>query len=264
MDAADFYFQNLRDNPFTPLSIDTERSLVMAAHAGDISARDTLIANNQGMIVRIAKKYLGMAGDQTLMDLIQWGNLGLMHAIRKFEPHRDVQFCTYAVYWIRAYIRRWSMMSGEQISYSDRHLEHRATVRSVIARSPTGSCTAEQVIQQTGMPAKWVNDVFDTLSNRVISLDAEYTSRRDANEDAALAEVITGDDPDYDRCAEAALLRDRISDLPPLWRKVILLRYTYGLTHGETGQSLGISREGSRQIERKAIETLRSAMQVNR
>lgn len=88
------------------LDRDAERELLQCAQAGDTAALETLLARNTGLVAKIAHKYLPVAGRLEYADLEQEGRLGLLHAVRKFDPGRGCRLSTYAVPWIRQAIVR--------------------------------------------------------------------------------------------------------------------------------------------------------------
>lgn len=101
-DSLTLYLREIRRTElFTP---DEEYRTACAARSGDFSARQSMIEHNLRLVVNIAKGYLGRG--VPLADLIEEGNLGLMHAINKFEPERGFRFSTYATWWIRQSIER--------------------------------------------------------------------------------------------------------------------------------------------------------------
>lgn len=101
-DAVQLYLQNIRCTKL--LKAEEERLLAERAIAGDDTARDGLIESNLRLVVTIARRYLhrGLA----LPDLIEEGNLGLIHAISKFDPTKGFRFSTYGTWWIRQAIER--------------------------------------------------------------------------------------------------------------------------------------------------------------
>lgn len=95
------------------LSKDEEQELAILIEAGDDKAKKRFVESNLRLVVSIAKKHQG-AG-LPLIDLIQEGNLGLMHAVEKFEHKRELKFSTYATWWIRQYITRAIANKGRTI-----------------------------------------------------------------------------------------------------------------------------------------------------
>jgi RNA polymerase nonessential primary-like sigma factor len=90
-----------------------ERALALRVREGDFEARQKMIEHNLRLVVNIAKHYLNRG--LSLLDLIEEGNLGLMHALEKFEPERGFRFSTYATWWIRQNIERAIMNQSRTI-----------------------------------------------------------------------------------------------------------------------------------------------------
>ena len=97
------YLKAVRD--FPPLTREDEHGLALRARKGDNSAKQKLVRHNLAFVVAIARKQ--RRGTVRLDDLIQEGNVGLMRAVEKFDPHAGTRFSTYAVWWIRAYIGKY-------------------------------------------------------------------------------------------------------------------------------------------------------------
>lgn len=100
-----YYFNDVRHHAL--LSIDDELSLCLASQNGSKAARERLIVCNLRLVLRIARQY--QRSSMALEDIIEEGNLGLMHAVRKFDAHLGYRLSTYAVPWIRQYIERGIM-----------------------------------------------------------------------------------------------------------------------------------------------------------
>src|SRR5512133_418792 len=110
-DALTVYLRQVRRTAlFTPQE---EFELASKARAGDFAARQSMIEHNLRLVVSIAKAYMGRG--VPLSDLIEEGNLGLMHAIDKFEPERGFRFSTYATWWIRQSVDRALMCQGRVV-----------------------------------------------------------------------------------------------------------------------------------------------------
>src|SRR4051812_41164816 len=113
-ESSDTLTLYLRDVRRTELfTADEEFEAATRARAGDFAARQSMIEHNLRLVVSIAKGYLGRG--VPLSDLIEEGNLGLMHAIGKFEPERGFRFSTYATWWIRRAGGRAVMTRGRGI-----------------------------------------------------------------------------------------------------------------------------------------------------
>jgi RNA polymerase primary sigma factor len=97
------YLKQIREYP--PLGRDEEHDLALRARAGDRQAAHKLIRHNLAFVVAIARKQ--RLGTVRLDDVIQEGNVGLLRAVEKFDPHAGTRFSTYAVWWIRAYVGKY-------------------------------------------------------------------------------------------------------------------------------------------------------------
>jgi RNA polymerase sigma-32 factor len=103
-DPLSAYLKEMRRYP--RLSVEEEHSLAVQYHEKqDLQAAYSLVSSNLWLVVKVAREYEQAA--RSLLDLIQEGNIGLMEAIKNFDPYRGVRFPSYAVYWIRAYMIRF-------------------------------------------------------------------------------------------------------------------------------------------------------------
>jgi RNA polymerase nonessential primary-like sigma factor len=110
-DTLTLYLRDVRRT--TLFTAEEELATATRARSGDFAARQSMIEHNLRLVVSIAKGYLGRG--VPLSDLIEEGNLGLMHAIDKFEPERGFRFSTYATWWIRQAVERAVMNQGRVI-----------------------------------------------------------------------------------------------------------------------------------------------------
>ncbi|MGI9202176.1 MAG: sigma-70 family RNA polymerase sigma factor, partial [Woeseiaceae bacterium] len=102
LDATRIYLSEIGISPL--LTADEEKHYSRLAQNGDESARHRMIESNLRLVVKIARRYLNRG--LPLLDLIEEGNLGLIHAVEKFDPERGFRFSTYATWWIRQTIER--------------------------------------------------------------------------------------------------------------------------------------------------------------
>ena len=103
-DALGRYFVEIGRHPL--LTRDEERELALRVHEhGDPEAAQTLVLSNLRLVVKIARDYQRVW--TSLLDLIQEGNIGLLQAVKRFDPQRGVKLSSYAAYWIRAYILKY-------------------------------------------------------------------------------------------------------------------------------------------------------------
>ncbi|MBA3624155.1 MAG: sigma-70 family RNA polymerase sigma factor, partial [Methylibium sp.] len=169
------YLREIRRAPlFTPTE---EFATAKRARAGDFAARQQMIERNLRLVVSIAKNYLGRGLPMT--DLIEEGNLGLMHAIGKFEPERGFRFSTYASWWIRQGIERAIMHQARLVRLPvhvvrelNQVLKARRVLEGAAAAGASGrAVSAEAVAAALGRPVQEVSELL-RFAEQPTSLDA--------------------------------------------------------------------------------------------
>jgi RNA polymerase nonessential primary-like sigma factor len=266
--ALQSYLREIRRAPL--LSAAEELETAQRARAGDFEARQRMIERNLRLVVSIAKNYTGRG--LPMIDLIEEGNLGLMHATTKFEPERGFRFSTYASWWIRQSIERAIVQQARLIRlpvHVVRELNQVLKVRRALeARQADGrSASAEDIAAALQRPAAEVAALLH-LAEQPASLDAPLDrAAGDAGE--AMVDLVADEqaaDPLGQRLGEELqrLVEAGLSELGPREREVLLGRY--GL-HGREPQTLedlatqlGLTRERVRQIQQEALLKLKRRM----
>ncbi|MGI8649816.1 MAG: sigma-70 family RNA polymerase sigma factor [Rubrobacter sp.] len=241
-----------------------EISLGRRVKQGDAAARQRIIESNLRLVISIAKKYRGRGLD--FEDLIQEGNAGLIRAVEKFDPEMGNRFSTYATWWIRQAVTRAVADHARSVRlpahivdavFRLRRAENALSLE--LGRGPN----EEELATRLGV------EVMEVRRLREVSQPVSSTNARiGRDEDAAEIGELFPDDSsrvDYD-VVEAGpwvgMLREAVRSLPE--REARILEMRHGLGGGETktlrevSEELGISQERARQVEIKALKTIRS------
>ena len=272
-DATDALQAYLRDIRRTPLLTPQEEfATAVKARAGDFEARQAMIEHNLRLVVSIAKNYLGRG--LPMSDLIEEGNLGLMHAIGKFEPERGFRFSTYASWWIRQAVERALMHQARLVRlpvHIVRELNQvlkarRALEAAAAQRGGEGVVRAEDVAQALGRP---VDEVAELLAYAELpsSLDSPVDRNGDGGE--SMLDLVADEqaiDPVGHRLSHELedLLKNGLASLSDREREVLAGRYGLADREPETldilAVRLGLTRERIRQIQIEALAKLKRNM----
>lgn len=226
-------------------------------------SRRTLIESNLRLVVFVAKRYRGMGME--LSDLVQEGNLGLIEAVERFDPRRNVRFSTYATWWIRQAITRALSQKLRTIKVPfDKLVVARAAIkaRSLLEMRLGRKPATEEIAREVGRPAQEVQVALNYLP-RMESLDELLT------DDGSPRWELQADPASHSPW-DSALDRDRrekvraiLKRLPPRQRLILQMRFGIGLetehSLAEIGELLRVSRERVRQLEMDALKRLRQS-----
>lgn len=232
---------------------------------GDDSARRIMIMANLRLVVSIAKSY--RRGKVSLMDLIEEGNLGLIHAVQKFKPEFGCRFSTYATAWIKQAIHRSLTDQGRTIRIPLHMVElikkyFRATreLRKKLDQEPN----LEQIAERMHISLKQVEFIKGMLQG-VTSMDQALGDESTFELHESIPdESVIGPDDYLDRHLKNARLLELLEGLPD--QEQAILKFRFGFhddvpkTLAEIGKALNLSRERVRQIEQKALARLKHRM----
>jgi RNA polymerase primary sigma factor len=219
------------------------------------------VERNLRFVLQVAGKYKG--SDVPLTDLINEGNLGLIHAARKFDPDRGARFITYAVWWIRQAIMH-ALAAGGAVRLPIKQAELLSKVRHKIeeVRQDTGTePTAEELALALDMKPEDVSDLLRVYRPQ-LSLDAPLNDNMDATRlDLLESSQLPSSEEIYLHASLIHEVRELLDHLEP--REAMILRARFGFDDNPKslaaiGRELGLSRERVRQIETRARSKLRA------
>jgi RNA polymerase nonessential primary-like sigma factor len=263
VDVTQLYLNEIGQAPL--LTAQEEVELSRRSLQGDFEARQTMIERNLRLVVNIAKHYANRG--LTLLDLVEEGNLGLIHALEKFDPERGFRFSTYATWWIRQNIERAIMNQSRTMRLpvhvikelniylrAQRHLEtHGVTDPS-----------AEDIANLTSHPVEDVRRIMQ-LNERVASLDAPL----DVDPTLSLGEAIADDNA---HLPEDILQLEEIERHVQEWMAQLndkqrwVIERRFGLngleacTLEDLALELKVTRERVRQIQMESLRLLRQLL----
>ncbi len=265
-DVTQIYLNEIGHNAL--LTPEEEQRLSRLMKAGDFPSRQRMIECNLRLVVNIAKHYVNRG--MVLLDLIEEGNLGLIHALEKFEPERGFRFSTYATWWIRQNIERSIMNQSRTI----RLPVHIIKELNIFLR-------AQRHLESHGMPDPTIEDIAHlvdrdveevryvmSLNERTASLDAPL----DIDPSLSIGEAIPDDqgmlpDAHLQQAEVEKYVHEWLNQLTEKQRSVIERRF--GLNGHEistlegVAEAHGITRERVRQIQMEALQSLRKILRRN-
>ena len=266
----DLYLREIRQHAL--LTKEEEQALARRVQNQDVDhidameARESLILANLRLVISVAKRYSGRG--MVLPDLVEEGNVGLVHAVEKFDPDMDTRFSTYATWWIKQAIRR-ALMNKVKTVRIPAYLAEELTRWRVFARTfeqENGRAPYDEELVAAMDPAPGRRKLLLRLFKEGASGSASVSL------DLLFESVEAVVDPRAERpdlidfhSWEQAGLSDQIQKLPEREAEIVRMRFAISpyespMTLREIGRELGISRERVRQLEHKALDRLRKAM----
>ncbi|MBC8392394.1 MAG: RNA polymerase factor sigma-32 [Deltaproteobacteria bacterium] len=252
---------------YTLLSRERERELAILVYEHDDSeAAYEMVTSNLRLVVKIALEFQRI-WMQNLLDLIQEGNIGLMQAVKKFDPYKNVKFSYYASFWIKAYILKFIMdnwrlvkigtTQGQRKLFFKLKKEKQSLIDQGFDPKP------KLLSEKLGVSEREIVDMDQRLDGWDVSLDAPL---KDDSDTDRIDFLSTPDESAEDQVAKKemeALLREKIEEfrkkMTPREIEIFDLRIFSDspATLQEIGDRYGISRERVRQVEKNIIKKMR-------
>ena len=267
--SLDSYIQTV--NSFPILTQERETALARRfRETDDLEAARDLVVSHLRVVVAIARGYMGYGLQQA--DLIQEGNIGLMKAVKRFDPDRGVRLVSFAVHWIRAEIHEFILRNWRIVKVATTKAQRKLffNLRSLKQGLATlGTADVKAIAKQLGVKGEEVVEMETRLSGHDVSLEPLADDDEDhayapitylAAEEAEPAALLERDET-AKRRSEG--LEQALSTLDPRSRRIIEARWltekASATLHDLAGE-FGVSAERIRQIEAKALSKMKGAM----
>lgn len=264
VDPISAYLAEIRKYPL----LTKEQEVELAKHyfeTKDPAAAQALVTANLRFVVKVAAEYSKYGA--RLIDLVQEGNMGLMHAVREFNPYKGVRLITYAVWWIRGYIQEYLLKQYSMVkiatTQNQKRLFYRLQKEKDLLDAMGEAPDMKLIGERMGIPTEEVEQMANRLSGRDVSLntpldDGSTTSLIDMQKSTE-----SGVDDQIAAQEEISLLREKLEELRDDLserEKIILeerLLADEPLTLQEIGEKHGITREAVRQMEARLMKKIR-------
>ncbi len=253
------------------LSREEESALTIHyAKTQDVRTAARLVTANLRLVVKLAYEY--RRAYKNIMDLIQEGNIGLMQAVKRFDPYRGVKLSSYAAWWIRAYMLRFILNNARLVKLGTTQAQRKLFFNLNKEKARLSAMgiepTMAEIAKRLAVDEKEVIDMDRRLSGGEASLDAPVGSGPDGQRQIAridtMASASTGPDLAYEQSEIGGLVQERLARFrETLKGKDIIIfdkRITAEdpLTLQELGDEFGVSRERVRQLEARLTQKLRT------
>ena len=252
------------------LTQDEEHDLAMKfVEDGDLEAAQTLVTSNLRLVVKIAYDY--RQAYRNILDLVQEGNIGLMQAVRKFDPYKGVKLSTYAAWWIRAYILRFILNNHRLVKIGTTQAQRKLffNLKKEKARLAAMGieATHEKIAERLEVPLKDVVQMDKRLAAGDMSLDVPVGAS-DGGRTTTRMELLPGQSAPIDDTLADEQLHDKLfekiyefgASLEGKERAIFENRLLSEepKTLQSLGDEFGVSRERVRQIEKRLVQKIRS------
>ncbi len=271
MDALRIYLRQVSE--FPTMSAEEEFDLARQFRdQGDQEAAFRLIASNLRLVVKIAMEFQ-RKWRKNVLDFIQEGNVGLMKALKKFDPDKGIKFSYYASFWIRAYILKFIMDNWRMVkvgtTQAQRKLFYNLSKEKQRLESIGITADPDAISQNLDVSESDVVAMSQRMGQHDLSLDMPYTEDSDVTPMNTIPSQEEGAEEILERGKTAQIVQENIQELRPKLidkeRDIIeqrLLAET-PVTLREIGEKYGITRERIRQIESRLLDKIKAHIQEN-
>ncbi len=267
-DPVAIYMADVRRYPL--LNREQEQELARRyRETGDKRAAEALVTSNLRFVVKVAAEYSRFGA--RLIDLVQEGNVGLMHAVREFNPYKGVRLITYAVWWIRGYIQDYLMRQYSMVrigtTQSQRKLFYRLQKEKDLLESMGEEPTVKLLSNRLGVSESDVESMSQRMQGRDVSLQ---TAVDDSGKTTLLDFEASNDIPIDEKIGQdemLSLLHEGIEELRGSLndreRELLEDRLLADepLTLQEIGEKYGVTREAVRQMENRLMLKIRNILE---
>lgn len=267
-DPVQTYLAELRKYPL--LTKEQEHDLaVRYREQNDSKAAELLVTSNLRFVVKIAAEYSKFGA--RMIDLIQEGNVGLMHAVREFNPYKGTRLITYAVWWIRGYIQEYLMRQYSMVrigtTQNQRKLFYRLQKEKDLLDKMGKQANLALISSRLGVTEEEVEMMSKRMSGRDVSLDAPVDAESGTRLLDFESDHAPGVDEEIGHAEELEALRENIDKIRERLNEkeaYILEKRLLSdepLTLQEIGDHFKITREAVRQVEARLISRLRTELE---
>ncbi|MFA7349653.1 MAG: RNA polymerase sigma factor RpoH [Methylotenera sp.] len=272
-DSLEYYARVIKAYPL--LSAEEEHSLaVKFKQENDLEAARKLIVSHLRLVASIARGYTGYGLPQA--DLIQEGNIGLMKAVKRFDPERGVRLVSFAMHWIKAEIHEYIVRNWRLVKIATTKAQRKLFFNLRSMKSGINSLQPTEVAhiaRELNVKPEEVIEMEARLNGHEISLEANIDDDSDEHyspiaylQDESLtpSEALEAKQAEF---AETTDLTSALQNLDDRSRRVVEARWlqeTGGKTLHELAAEFGVSAERIRQIEQKAMQKMKTLMLASR
>lgn len=233
------------------------------AETHDPAIREALVMAYSSLAAYLARKFANRG--EPLDDLTQVANIGLIKAIDRFDPHRGIEFTTYATVTVVGEIKRhfrdkfWTVRVPRRLRELNNTLMKSVEGLSQrLGRSPT----LQEIADESGTPFEEVVEAFELgRAYNPASLDAEL-AEGDEDHGTSLMDYLGEEDPELVRLEDRHTLEGALRTLPERQHEILRLRYYEGLSQAEIARKLGISQMHVSRIQRDALKRLKELIEA--